>query len=426
MESSAHHLSEHLLDQFDKILQQMKLLPVSTMLGLLESVEHKLEKLKKEIREKQIFMDEDSDSEAVDDVDEEISIVVEENGNIMQISQTNQRQSSEEHRPQKQMRDMKKCCECEKSFKSKSEMLNHLLLHHPDSSSVFSCSKCDKKFLSDVGLYLHNENKHPATLGKMMICSEPDCKYSSRSKQLFRSHQQSHESSVCRKCPVCDKEYIGGSSAFTNHMKLHTGDKNYTCNSCDKKFVSQSRLTQHMVNVHDPPKYKCHDCGKMFRSKPSYDRHVLVHSNVKPFSCEFCDYKARTIGNLTSHVKSVHGIKDFTVGKKAKTKKLEKLAEKVLVNSEMRSLQVADDVKQFFGGKETQKYISSLTPEKRLTVQEMREAEKLKQSKVSTKHNRDYYNNFDKVEILFNGQVEEDGVVIDNGNDIQYVIMKSD
>ena len=125
------------------------------------------------------------------------------------------------------------------------------------------------------------------------------------------------------KCPVCNK-YIKfhNNNDFKNHLKLHTGERKYKCVTCDKSFVSQSRLTYHKQNVHDPPKYQCSFCDKPFRSKVSYERHILVHSDEKPHQCEYCSYKARTIGNLTSHVRAVHDIKDYTVGGKQKLIKI--------------------------------------------------------------------------------------------------------
>jgi len=128
----------------------------------------------------------------------------------------------------------------------------------------------------------------------------------------------SRGSSRVKICPVCNKNIkYHNNNDFENHLKLHTGEKKYKCGECEKSFISQSRLTHHKQNVHDPPKYQCSYCEKLFRAKVSLERHILVHSDERPHQCEFCLYKARTVGNLNSHVRAVH-VKENTVSGKAK------------------------------------------------------------------------------------------------------------
>ena len=128
----------------------------------------------------------------------------------------------------------------------------------------------------------------------------------------------SRGSSKVKMCPVCNKNIkYHNNNDFENHLKLHTGEKKYKCGDCEKSFISQSRLTHHKQNVHDPRKYQCSFCEKLFRTKVSLERHILVHSDERPHQCEFCSYKARTVGNLNSHVRAVH-VKDFKVSGKNK------------------------------------------------------------------------------------------------------------
>ena len=145
--------------------------------------------------------------------------------------------------------------------------------------------------------------------------------------------------------------------------------------------MSQSRLTYHKANVHEPPKYQCDNCSKMFRSKVSFERHILVHSNdpntSRPFQCEFCEYKARTSGNLTSHVKSIHLITDFTAGKKGKEQKKEKLSRKILSLGKFKD---SEELKAALGKAAAEDYISSISPDQEITLNKLQQSQAEKQT----------------------------------------------
>ena len=315
------------------------------------------QELKSDTREETAF--EGLDFE--EDLEDEIDIVVEEDGQIIKISSEEMRKlrsEFEENRliEQKEKENVevlkKEKCEdigdkkedgrynldskyagrldkgyickvCDLGISSRRGLESHMGVNHP-GLSVFRCSQCLKKFASDVGLILHIQNKHPPSHLPSLTCPEPDCKYSTHGRQLLRAHLRQHRESEALQCPVCSKTLTGGPKAFRHHMKLHAGDRAFPCPQCDKSFVSQSRLTYHRSTVHDPPKFQCDQCSKLFRSKVNFTRHLLVHSNARPHVCHICQAAFRTPGHLTSHVQTVHRITEFTAGKTAKEAKLRK------------------------------------------------------------------------------------------------------
>ena len=324
--------------------------------GLPEDSSHPQE-LKSDLRETTAF-DEGLDFE--EDLEDEIDIVVEEDGQIIKISSEEMRKlrsEFEENRlieekekenvevKEKKCRDIgeKKedgrynldpkyagrldkgyvCKVCDLGISSRRGLESHMGVNHP-GLSVFRCSQCMKKFASDVGLILHIQNKHPPSHLPSLTCPEPDCKYATHGRQLLRAHLRQHRESGALQCPVCSKTLTGGPKAFRHHMKLHAGDRAFPCPQCDKSFVSQSRLTYHRSTVHDPPKFQCDQCSKLFRSKVNFTRHLLVHSNARPHVCHICQAAFRTPGHLTSHVQTVHRLTEFTAGKTAKEAKLQK------------------------------------------------------------------------------------------------------
>ena len=263
-----------ILGDVDKLLADLKLLPVHVRCEIVSAIQRKLSQETELVTEivgpesNNVSDIEDDPSSDDEQVEEEINIIVSENGDILKLDQTT--------------------CETEQ----------HRIV------------SCDLPSLHDVSTDYGNVgiNKN-------------------RQSQIGTAHKEKRtvakDCPKVGKCPVCNK-YIKfhNNNDFKNHLKLHTGERKYKCVTCDKSFVSQSRLTYHKQNVHDPPKYQCSFCDKPFRSKVSYERHILVHSDEKPHQCEYCSYKARTIGNLTSHVRAVHDIKDYTVGGKQKLIKI--------------------------------------------------------------------------------------------------------
>ena len=115
----------------------------------------------------------------------------------------------------------------------------------------------------------------------------------------------------------------------------------------------------------------------MFRSKVSFERHIRVHSNdpntSRPFQCEFCSYKARTSGNLTSHVKSIHLITDFTAGKKEKEQKKEKVSRKILSLSKFKNIGNSEELKTALGKAAAEDYISSISPDQEMTLNKLQQ-----------------------------------------------------
>merc|ERR1711892_630648 len=369
----------------------------------------------------------DDFEEMTDEIEDEIDIVVEEDGKITQISpeesatlkdkfeqklkegsfieqdylieeiiQYSEDQTEKEKRDDyldenlaEKVEKSYVCKACNAVLSSRRGLENHMNVSHP-GHSVFLCVKCNKKFSSDVGLILHIQNKHPKSKSKTLHCDEDNCNYSTHSKQLFRAHRSSHEKNTCLKCPVCKKEYLGGPKAFRNHMKLHTNEKNYSCEICDKKFVSKSRLTYHKTNVHEPPKFQCDNCSKLFRSKVNFERHMLIHSEERPYLCEFCDYRARNAGNLTSHVKAIHKLDDFTVGKRDKIFKRELIARRILdqkiIKNGLEPVDCSEVLTEVMGNNEAEDYMDSLSHDKRQSIEQLRLKEEPKRKSSKKKH----------------------------------------
>merc|ERR1712183_74393 len=97
--------------------------------------------------------------------------------------------------------------------------------------------------------------------------------------------------------------------------------------------------------------------------------------------CEFCDYKARTSGNLTSHVKSIHLITDFTAGKKEKEQKKAKVSRKILSLNKFKNIGDSEELKVALGKAAAEDYISSISggQEMEVTLNKLQQSQAEKQ-----------------------------------------------
>ena len=100
------------------------------------------------------------------------------------------------------------CHICQKYFKTKKDMKNHLVAH---STKKYTCEFCNKRF---------------------------SLKYS------YVRHRRIHTGERPYKCGICDFAFSDG-SAWSKHVKMHSGIKPYKCDICNKAFFDKSSCNTH-------------------------------------------------------------------------------------------------------------------------------------------------------------------------------------
>ena len=105
-----------------------------------------------------------------------------------------------------------KCTECDKGFKSNSEMIVHIRRH--TGERPFQCTTCRKAFVSKPVLKRH--------------------------------HIQMHSAVRPFECKRCDKAFTTKYD-LNEHIKNHTGVRPFKCPDCNTTFMRKHHLKQHLT-----------------------------------------------------------------------------------------------------------------------------------------------------------------------------------
>ncbi|XP_068576795.1 zinc finger protein 420-like [Cebidichthys violaceus] len=167
------------------------------------------------------------------------------------------------------------CAMCNKTFKYKSHLQRHLIVHTgdlPHSYKTFKCGTCGKAFIYQSNLLMH-----------------------------LRTHSGEKPYS----CNTCGKRFSQKSS-LNSHMRIHTGEKPYSCKTCGRGFSQTSALNTH-TTIHTGEKpHSCKVCGRAFRLSGDLTVHMKIHTGEKPFTCLLCGKTFRLGGDLAVHMRRPH------------------------------------------------------------------------------------------------------------------------
>jgi len=195
---------------------------------------------------------------------------------------------------------------------------NDINSHLIKTQDGYECNLCQKLYRTLSNIREHLQSSHNIGVTEELSCPHQACSYTTFSSGQYRAHKSWHANNAALVCPVCNKEYLGGTKGLRNHMKIHSKNKDYICKQCNKQFINLSRLNYHIQNVHGDFIHLCEICNKQFRSKPNLIRHQQVHTNDNGYLCPCCPFTTSFSSSLTSHVRTVHKIHNFTTGKIAK------------------------------------------------------------------------------------------------------------
>lgn len=141
------------------------------------------------------------------------------------------------------------------------------------------------------------------------FCDQCDKKYKSKnalSEHLAIIHSKTEPSILCASCP---KIFITKSQLVSHTLYNHPVKfVKCTFEGCDKSFGTKTQLKLHVTGVHQPVIYSCEYCGKSFTKEQTFKAHVQINHLGLRYRCVFpyCDLIYSGKDKLKRHMKTAH------------------------------------------------------------------------------------------------------------------------
>ncbi|XP_028264581.1 uncharacterized protein LOC114437847 [Parambassis ranga] len=138
------------------------------------------------------------------------------------------------------------CSQCEKSFKEKGALKMHQRKNHLNELFRNPCPYCGKMVSSSTMA----RHKLMHTGERPFKCTVPECDRYFRSTSEVKRHVLLHHTTDRPyTCDVCGKGFIN-LWALNTHAKIHSGEKPFACHICGKAFLKVYSMLRHKKLVH--------------------------------------------------------------------------------------------------------------------------------------------------------------------------------
>ncbi|XP_018576196.1 zinc finger protein 2 homolog [Anoplophora glabripennis] len=193
------------------------------------------------------------------------------------------------------------CADCQKNFKTKEQLIDHMRIHPIKS---VKCLGCNREFSRKYHLDRHIGQTGCTGLPRKVFDCRVCKRYFTRKDNLaehLRGHAGQGKKKKTFNCGFCGKVFHG--YALLNvHVRTHTGEKPYPCDLCPKKFPSAGAMKKHRRMHTGEKPYKCDECDKRFAAKETLNRHLRIHTGEKPHQCQFCGKSFIQASQLRAHI----------------------------------------------------------------------------------------------------------------------------
>ncbi|CAH1772347.1 unnamed protein product, partial [Owenia fusiformis] len=176
-------------------------------------------------------------------------------------------------------------------------------------AKTYECKYCHFTCMGKDDMGTHYKKEHPKVKDKFFPCPEPNCDFSSNSRDnVYRHNSAAHKLRVFR----CTFEGCDYESKYNSNLRHHTrqihekAEKKHKCEECSSCFALPSDLKWHKFIHHSDEKpFLCEDPNCNFKCKRPWElkeHKQRKHANTRPFKCGICDFRFKMVGDLKKHM----------------------------------------------------------------------------------------------------------------------------
>ena len=194
-----------------------------------------------------------------------------------------------------------------------------------DSEKYMNCPDCGKTVTK--AYYLEGHKQYHLNEGLTEQC--PECG-KVVSKNAFRKHKEEHRRKQSGDMYFCDLCPYKANAKYkvNSHRKIKHGPKAYTCDLCGVMFKVKDTLNRHILTKHRDPvnaiTYQCEMCEYTSKCEISLNTHIQFRHREGRSVCSFCDFETVDSTELSSHLRTEHGISTDLTPKKSQNEKIYK------------------------------------------------------------------------------------------------------
>merc|ERR1712166_10131 len=142
----------------------------------------------------------------------------------------------------------------------------------------------------------------------MLHCSVSGCNEAFASLAHLQRHQRFHDPTRKFECSICGHRFIDQATLSTHIRYTHSDDRPYECSQpgCSYSCKSQSDLTKHVQSCIGKKEFACayEGCKALFNTQfPLRQHYSRVHTkrSEKTHRCLYCDYSTHHVNDLKKH-----------------------------------------------------------------------------------------------------------------------------